>query len=422
MLMHQQTRAAGDAKLNLQKPRGGGGNVRELQIPNLDKKPEGVHVVLCPGSYLNPIDSMGTFIPDPSKWLQYPFFPYVSVKRSNPEGVFPRFEQRQDSIGWDRNNLQLSVFDYYFKYDSDKVKNLSRAQKKAITVLGIVIQHKVPSMDDKGQVKRDKSGVPYTNFRDCSKYAYGSNKCNYCLDINAYPYSIGKKYYLSLGSGHFEDIEAISAMISNRCECGGTITLQQLTCPRCNAIIADASRDVSDEQMNNIAGKTMHCYNCHFEGYPAEYAVRCTRCQTPKRMEITNRVLAIGRQVNPAKTTDSKIVLVNDWSFEQYDRTELATWNTTTRTLLEAFGQPIDFNVSGDLRMLTLSEQAEWLKLPLPPHMQAAAAQQDAERKQQESETQRSQPTVGNIATPYPQTLGQPTQLPNMGPNGKTVF
>jgi hypothetical protein len=415
-LMHQQTKMSGSAKINLRTTQHSFGyGVRELSIPRVDKVPNGVHVVLSPGDYPNPIDAKGDFIPDPTHWLRYPFFHYICVRRQNPEGKYPRYENVQDSLGFDDKNPQLSVFDYYIKYEPDKVKNLSRAPRKAITVAGLTVQHQTPAIDKATQqVKHRQTGEIIYNQRDCSRYMYGSTNCQYCNDTNKYPYSLGKKYYMSLGSGHFEDIENISAQISARCTCGGTITLMMLTCPNCNNIVADANRGLTDQQMNDHAGRVFHCYHCHYEGFPHEYAVRCTRCNTPNRMLITDRVLALGRQVNAKK--DSKIVLIADWSFEQYDQ-YLTGWKTTTKELVEKFGQPIDFNATGDLRSLTLSEQAEWLGLPVPEHMKQAAAQQDALKRQSEGQAQASQPTVGGMTQPYQQAqLGQPGNVvPNMG-------
>lgn len=408
MLLHQQTRRSGTANLDLRPPtRGFGFGVRELAIPNIDKMPNGVHVVICPGDYANPIDATGAFIKDPSQWLRYPFFPFVGIRRQNPDGYRgPKYENRQDSIGWDKDNPQLSVFDYYLRYEPDKVKNLNRAPKKAVTMVGLTIQHQTPVIDKKdGSVRRRQNGEIMVNYRECTKYVYGSANCQFCSDPGKYPYSLGRTYYATFGSGHFEDIEGISATISSRCRCGGTITLMMLTCPNCNGIVADANRGLTDQQMNDQAGHVFHCYNCHYEGYPFEHSVRCTRCQTPARMLITDRVLALGRQVS-ANKKDSKIVLLNDWAWDQYD---LSGWNTTVKDLVTKFGQPIEFDSTGDLRKLTLTEQAEWLGLPVPEHMKQAAAQQDAQKKQAEGQVQSTQPTTGNLAQPYPQAqLGQP--------------
>jgi hypothetical protein len=158
-----------------------------------------------------------------------------------------------------------------------------RAEQREAPCLLCYLRHKEQNPNYTPKPRVAINAVELRNFHKIEKvsekgttwYAYekcegtdplGRNLCKYCKEEVATIY--GKRGYLDLGQGYWNNFMDIVAEIRQVCKtCGGKLYTMKYTCTKCNEVILDLDKTTATtEEREALETQDVKCPSCAHEG------------------------------------------------------------------------------------------------------------------------------------------------------------
>lgn len=349
-------------------------------------KDEPTAFALIFGEYRESNPAPEKVIVDPSTGQQMPvvnpYYKFRQHKRAMMKNGRDFFATEVCSAGTDPHNPQPCCG--CSAQDSGDA-SVTTADQFALGIVHLAYYHGHPLIDENGQIRKKQDGSLILGYDPCE-----GRVCNYCRVMRGdapvtrqgeapwpgyNPQDLttvfGRRKYIEIGKGHLSALAGWDTMVNRKCfneGCGQITKPAHYSCPNCQSVIIDMSRDTRDERdIEDAVSRPYPCMKCQQAVFLKEVP-SCRMCEA-KGMAASPQlglfeVVLLG--MRQGEGTNSKLVLAGSYSFEEYQKMidpRLLNGKSLRQHVAE-IGEPYDF--SAVLAPKPLAEQAKRLDLPMP--------------------------------------------------------